>query len=162
MTLERVFVGLGSNEGDRLRNFEEALRRLRAVDGVRAVNGPALLYANPALLPASDARPQPPYLNTVVELATKLSPQALLAELLRIECAMGRLRRARWAPRVIDLDLLLYGARTIDEPGLRVPHPELARRDFALVPLAALAPELPIPPHRQTARALASMLRVRA
>jgi 2-amino-4-hydroxy-6-hydroxymethyldihydropteridine diphosphokinase len=85
--------------------------------------------------------PQPPYLNMVAELETELSPKGLLAEMLRVEKALGRERRERWGPRTLDLDLLLYGDLVLEEEGLSVPHPRLHERAFVLVPLLDLLPE---------------------
>jgi len=89
---------------------------------------------------------QPAFLNGAAAIETDLSPQQLLDALLRIERSLGRVRTgARWGPRTIDLDLLVYGREEIDEPGLRVPHPRLHERRFALEPLAELDPELSVP-----------------
>ena len=88
---------------------------------------------------------QPPFLNGAVALDTSLSARELLDLLLDVERELGRVRNERWGPRLVDLDLLLYGAETIDEPGLRVPHPRLHERRFALEPLAELDPDLVIP-----------------
>jgi 2-amino-4-hydroxy-6-hydroxymethyldihydropteridine diphosphokinase len=88
---------------------------------------------------------QPPFLNGAVALETSLSPRELLEALLRVERELGRVRTERWGPRTIDLDLLVYGEEVVDEPGLRIPHPRLHERRFALEPLAELEPELRIP-----------------
>jgi 2-amino-4-hydroxy-6-hydroxymethyldihydropteridine diphosphokinase len=88
---------------------------------------------------------QPPFLNGAAALETSLSARELLDLLLEVERTLGRVRDERWGPRLIDLDLLLYGAETIDEAGLGVPHPRLHERRFALEPLAELDPELVIP-----------------
>jgi 2-amino-4-hydroxy-6-hydroxymethyldihydropteridine diphosphokinase len=90
---------------------------------------------------------QPDYINAAARLETRLAPQALLAELHRIELAHGRRRDGtRWGPRILDLDILVYGDERIDEPGLTIPHPEMARRAFVLVPLADVAsPDLAVP-----------------
>jgi 2-amino-4-hydroxy-6-hydroxymethyldihydropteridine diphosphokinase len=90
---------------------------------------------------------QPDYINAVVRLDTRLSPQTLLEGLQAVERKHGRRRDgARWGPRTLDLDILLYGSECLDKPGLRIPHPELARRAFVLAPLADVAPsELCIP-----------------
>jgi 2-amino-4-hydroxy-6-hydroxymethyldihydropteridine diphosphokinase len=90
---------------------------------------------------------QPKFLNAVAELETDLPARELLEGLLEIECRLGRDRSSeqRWGPRTIDLDLLLYGQGTIDEPGLSVPHPRLAERRFVLEPLCELAPDLILP-----------------
>ena len=87
---------------------------------------------------------QPRFLNGAVALETTLEPHELLATLLRIERELGRIRGERWGPRAIDLDLLLYGDDVVDEPGLRVPHPRLHERRFALEPLVELDPALEV------------------
>jgi 2-amino-4-hydroxy-6-hydroxymethyldihydropteridine diphosphokinase len=134
MTLS--YVALGTNLGDRLLNLAEARRRLGLLGPLRA--GPVL--ETDALLPPGDRAPQPRYLNTVVELSTSLGARALFAALKRIEREMGRVETTRWAPRVIDLDLVLHGAEVVEEPSLVVPHPGLALRRFVLEPLVVLAP----------------------
>ena len=88
---------------------------------------------------------QPPFLNGAVALETTHTPRELLDLLLTIEASLGRVREERWGPRTVDLDLLVYGDEVVDAPGLRVPHPHLHERRFALEPLAELAPELDVP-----------------
>jgi 2-amino-4-hydroxy-6-hydroxymethyldihydropteridine diphosphokinase len=100
---------------------------------------------------------QPLFLNGAVVLNTSLSPRELLDRLLEIERELGRVRDARWGPRVVDLDLLVYGDRQIDEPGLRVPHPRLHERRFALEPLLELDPELDVPGLGRVEDALAAL-----
>lgn len=133
MTL--AYVALGSNLGDR-----EAIIRaaVDALPGVVAVS--ELRETEPVGVTA-----QPPFLNGAVALETDLAARKLLELLLEIERGLGRERRERWGPRTIDLDLLLFGAETLDEPGLTVPHPRLHERRFALEPLAELDPELAVP-----------------
>jgi 2-amino-4-hydroxy-6-hydroxymethyldihydropteridine diphosphokinase len=108
----------------------------------------------PALLAPGDTRAQPDFLNCVVELRSSLSPEALLEALLGVERAMGRVRAGRWGPRVIDLDLVLYGARVLETPSLTLPHPGVLTRRFVLEPLAALAPDLLHPTTGATVREL--------
>lgn len=153
VALPRTFVGLGSNLGDRLLHLAEATRRVAALPGVVVV-ARAPVVETPALVPPGERFPQPPYLNTALELATALPPRALLARLLEVEAGMGRRRTTRWAPRVIDLDLLLVGGLVLETPGLTLPHPGLASRRFVLQPLAALAPDLPHPTLGRTLSAL--------
>ncbi len=101
---------------------------------------------------------QPPFLNGAVALATELAPVRLLEVLLAIERRLGRVRDGtRWGPRTIDLDLLLYGDETLDEPGLRLPHPRLHERRFALEPLAELDPELVVPGRGRVADLLTAL-----
>lgn len=135
MTL--AYVALGTNLGHRLDNLAEARRRLALLGVLR--RGPVLETA--ALLPAEDPTPQPPYLNTVDELDTALGPLTLFGALKRIERAMGRVSTTRWAPRVIDLDLVLFGDATLETDALTVPHPRMHERHFVLAPLAFLSPD---------------------
>lgn len=154
---ERVFVALGTNVGERLSNLREATRRVGVLEGVQLVAlGPVIDTA--ALVEPSEPLPQPRYLNSVLELTTQRSPRSLLEALLAIEQRMGRVRSTRWAPRIIDLDLLLFGERILDEPGLQIPHPGLSSRRFVLEPLVALAPSLRHPSNGQPLRALLERL----
>jgi 2-amino-4-hydroxy-6-hydroxymethyldihydropteridine diphosphokinase len=130
-----AYVGLGSNLGDREATIRAAVA---ALPGVVAVS--ELRETEPV-----GVTEQPAFLNGAARLATELSPRELLDALLEIERGLGRERRVRWGPRTIDLDLLLYGGETVDEPGLTVPHPSLHERRFALEPLAELDPELVVP-----------------
>jgi 2-amino-4-hydroxy-6-hydroxymethyldihydropteridine diphosphokinase len=149
----RAFVGLGANLGDR----EETL--LRAVDLLAAEEGVAVL----AVSRLRETDPvgvveQPRFLNGAVLLETTSSPRELLDVLLRVERTLGRVRDGtRWGPRVLDLDLLVYADEVVDEPGLRVPHPRLHERRFALEPLAELAPELEIPGRGRVSELLARL-----
>jgi 2-amino-4-hydroxy-6-hydroxymethyldihydropteridine diphosphokinase len=145
----RAFVALGGNLGDVAATFAGALSALDGLPGT-TVRARSALYRNPPLVDAAhDAAAQPEFLNAVAELATTLAAPALLEALLAIERDFGRERAPgqRWAPRTLDLDLLLYGDARIDAPGLCVPHPALHERAFVLVPLAELDPQLRIPGH---------------
>ncbi len=137
-----VYVALGSNLGDRLGTLQAAAHALR--DG--AVPGTALLRCSPVY----ETRPLGPstfaYLNAVVELRTEAEPAVLLGALQDLELRHGRTRRERWEARTLDLDILVWLSGGVglecETPGLRLPHPELERRDFVLAPLAELTPEL--------------------
>jgi 2-amino-4-hydroxy-6-hydroxymethyldihydropteridine diphosphokinase len=127
-------VGMGSNLGDRLALLRAAAAHVARLATLVSRSG---VYENPAL-----GQPQPDFLNAAVRLRTELSAHELLNALLAIEHALGRTRgRERWAPRLIDLDLLWMQGVTLDEPGLTVPHPRLIERPFALVPLLDVAPD---------------------
>jgi 2-amino-4-hydroxy-6-hydroxymethyldihydropteridine diphosphokinase len=143
----RAYVGLGANLGDREATIRAALE---ALPGVVAVS--SLRETDPV-----GVTDQPQYLNGVAALETGLSPRELLDALLAVERELGRERRERWGPRTIDLDLLLYGEETIDEPGLTVPHPRLHERRFALEPLSELAPDALIPGRGRVAAVLAEL-----
>ena len=139
MNDERVFVGLGANLGDAGSTLTQALQDLAALPGTRLVAVSSRWRSRPVQAQGPD------YLNVVAELATRLAPRELLQALQRIEQAHGRERPYHHAPRTLDLDLLFYGDRVIDEPGLAVPHPRLHERAFVLLPLAELAPGLEHP-----------------
>jgi len=137
-----AFVGIGSNLGEPESQIAVALEQLAAEDGIEVVAVSTLRETEPV-----GYLDQPSFLNGAAQLETALPPRELLERLLEIESRLGRVRGAgpRFGPRTIDLDLLLYGDETIDEPGLTVPHPRLWERRFVLEPLAELAPGLDIP-----------------
>jgi len=135
-----AFVGIGSNLGDREGNLRRAIKLLSAEDGVDVVAVSEIRETDPV-----GPVEQGPFLNGAVRIETDLAPRELLERLLAVEERLGRVRRERWGPRTIDLDLLLYGDDVVDEPGLTVPHARLHERRFALEPLSDLAPSLEIP-----------------
>jgi len=136
--VSRCAVGIGSNLGDRTAHLSAATDGLSAVVAIVAVSS---IYET-APVGGPD---QGPFLNAVVVADTARTPQALLRELLLIERARGRSRVARWGPRTLDLDLLLWDRETIEEPGLRVPHPQLRNRRFVLEPLLEVWPDARMP-----------------
>jgi 2-amino-4-hydroxy-6-hydroxymethyldihydropteridine diphosphokinase len=152
--MAQAYIALGTNLGDRLSNVRQARSQLAKLGALRW--GPVI--QSQALLPQEDPTPQPPYLNSVDSLETALEPVALLEALKRIEVHMGRKPAGRWAPRLIDLDLVLYGHRHINERGLTVPHPRMHERRFVLEPLVMLAPDVWHPVLKQTARSLLQAL----
>ncbi len=136
-----VYIGLGSNLGNREVTIRAALDRLGAHQEIEVVRVSTLRVTDPV-----GHVDQPRFLNGVAALETTLGPSELLEHMLAVERNLGRTRDGpRFGPRTIDLDLLLYADETIDEPGLTVPHPRLAERRFALEPLADLDPALEIP-----------------
>jgi 2-amino-4-hydroxy-6-hydroxymethyldihydropteridine diphosphokinase len=139
----RAFVGLGANLGDREATLRRALELLGAEPGIEVRAVSTFRETEPV-----GFLDQPPFVNAAAELETELPAPALLERLLDVERRLGRVRGGeRFGPRTVDLDLLLYGGETISAPGLRVPHPRLHERRFALEPLAELDPELEIPGH---------------
>ena len=148
MTARRVraFIGLGSNLGDRLGNLEEAVRRLAGTEGVEVARTSRVYETTPV------GPDQPDFLNAVAEVFASLPARQVLEACLAIEDGMGRVRRQRWGPRVIDLDLLTYGTEEIDEPDLIVPHPRMHERAFVLVPLLELEPHPHLPGGRRIER----------
>ncbi|MBA3717739.1 MAG: 2-amino-4-hydroxy-6-hydroxymethyldihydropteridine diphosphokinase [Actinobacteria bacterium] len=136
----KAYIGIGANLGDREATMRRAIELLAGED-VEIVAVSTFRETDPV-----GYVDQPRFLNGAVELDTNLSPQELLDRLLAVERKLGRSREGpRYGPRTIDLDLLLYGDAVVDDPGLRVPHPHLAERRFALEPLAELDPGLAIP-----------------
>ncbi len=135
----RVAIGLGSNLGDRTRHLTEAGRAITERIGTLVASS-SLWETAPVGGPT-----QGPYLNAVVVIETDLGAREVLDALLEIERAHGRLRRERWGPRPLDLDLLLYGDEEIDFPGLQVPHPRMTVRRFVLEPLREVWPEARLP-----------------
>lgn len=131
-----AYLGLGGNLGDRASTLRAAIGELDAIDGIE-VTRLSSLYETPPWGPV----PQGPYLNACIAIETSLSPIALLDLCLAIERNHGRERLVRWGPRTLDIDILLYGDQTIEEPGLIVPHPRMLERAFVLVPLNEIAPE---------------------
>jgi 2-amino-4-hydroxy-6-hydroxymethyldihydropteridine diphosphokinase len=139
--MARAYVGLGANLGPKEVTMLRAVDLLGATEGIEVLGLSRLRETDPV-----GVTDQPMFLNGAVALETALSPGELLDALLRIEQQLGRVRDdERWGPRTIDLDLLVYGDETVDEPGLRIPHPRLHERRFALEPLSDLDPELDIP-----------------
>jgi 2-amino-4-hydroxy-6-hydroxymethyldihydropteridine diphosphokinase len=137
----RAFIGVGANLGDRAETIARALELLGEQDGIDVVAVSTLRDTDPV-----GFLEQPRFLNGAVAVETELAPRELLERLLAVELALGRTRDgARFGPRTIDLDLLVYGDVELAEPGLTIPHPRLAERRFALEPLAELDPELVIP-----------------
>jgi 2-amino-4-hydroxy-6-hydroxymethyldihydropteridine diphosphokinase len=137
----RAYVGLGANLGDRERTIGAAVDALAAEEGIEVVSVSTLRETAPL-----GVGEQPRFLNGAVELETTLTARELLDRLLAVEQRFGRVRiPGEHGPRTLDLDLLLYGDETIDEPGLTVPHPRVHERRFVLEPLAELAPGLVVP-----------------
>jgi 2-amino-4-hydroxy-6-hydroxymethyldihydropteridine diphosphokinase len=131
-----AYIGLGANEGDPRGQLEEAMSLLATAEEIELVKASSL-YLNPPLGPPG----QPWYVNAVIQVRTRLTPEELLRVLHRVEQDLGRVRRERWGPRRIDLDLLLYNGVILSGPDLCLPHPEMHRRSFVLVPLAEIAPQ---------------------
>jgi 2-amino-4-hydroxy-6-hydroxymethyldihydropteridine diphosphokinase len=137
----KAFIGLGANLGDPPAQLREALRLIGARPGIRVV-ATSRFYRSAPLGPGE----QPEYCNAVCAVDTDLNPDRLLTHLHGVERAMGRERPPqRWAPRLIDLDLLHYQRVTMKTSRITLPHPELHKRNFVVVPLAEIAPDLELP-----------------
>jgi len=149
-----AYIAFGSNLGNREAHVRAALAKIGRTPGVRMTAISSFLE-NPAVGMGDSA---PAFLNGVAAIETTLEPRALLDRLLHIERELGRERSDKWSPRTIDLDLLLYGDRVIDEEGLSIPHPRMHERRFVLAPLAEIAPDLLHPTLHRSMRNLLSDL----
>jgi 2-amino-4-hydroxy-6-hydroxymethyldihydropteridine diphosphokinase len=147
-----AYIGLGANLGDREANIRQALSEL-ARSGCRPTKVSSIYETAPVGF--SD---QPDFLNAVAEIETDLGPRELLAVLDEIEQRIGREETFKWGPRIIDLDILLYGDLRLSEDNLKIPHPEIQQRAFVLTPLAEIAPEARHPVSGLTAREMSAAI----
>jgi 2-amino-4-hydroxy-6-hydroxymethyldihydropteridine diphosphokinase len=147
----RVHIGIGSNLGDRKSNALEAMDRVSELPDTRIVRASSLYESEPL----GDAKTW--FVNSVIELETEMLPDALLKKLKAIEEAMGRKRvkGKRWGSRIIDLDILLYDQDVVSKKTLKIPHPEMHKRRFVLLPLAELAPQVI---HPQLGQSISTLL----
>jgi 2-amino-4-hydroxy-6-hydroxymethyldihydropteridine diphosphokinase len=148
---ETAYLSLGSNLGDRAANLRAAVGQLEVAG--RLLASSALYETQPV-----DVPDQPWFLNCVAAIETDMTPKELLQLALQVEALMGRLRMSEKGARKIDIDILLFGDRIVDEPGLKVPHPEMHRRRFVLEPLVEISPEVRHPELGKTARELLAAL----
>ena len=143
-----AYLGLGSNLGDRHANLAAAITRL-AGENVRVLRASSIWETEPR-----DLLDQPWFLNQVIEVESDLLPRQLFQRIQRVEREMGRQRRTPKGPRVIDIDILLYGNAVVKADDLEIPHPRMTERRFVLAPLAELAPDLRHPVSQRTVREL--------
>jgi 2-amino-4-hydroxy-6-hydroxymethyldihydropteridine diphosphokinase len=134
----KSYIGIGSNLGDRRKNIQLALNVLKEKKDI-IVEKVSPFYET---LPVGGPPRQGKFLNGVIEISTTLTPQELLKVLQEIEKALGRVRKERWGPRTIDLDILFYGDLIVNEERLIIPHPLMHKREFVLKPLLRIAPDL--------------------
>lgn len=142
-----VYLSLGSNVGDRAENLNTAIEKLGELGSVVAVSS---FYETEPV----ETSPQPWFLNCAVKFDTEKMPRQLIAAILNLEQSMGRQRRQQKAPRIIDIDILLFGSSVIELPSLIIPHPRLHERRFVLEPLAEIAPDARHPVFKRTIREL--------
>ncbi len=150
-------MALGSNLGDRAAHLREAVHGLDALPRTKVV-GQSSIHETAAMLPPENPAAQPSYLNSVVELDTQVTADVLHAELKALETRLGRIASTRWAPRVIDLDLLFLDEQVLSTPTLTLPHPRLHERRFVLEPMVELAPEFQHPLLQRSMRQLLNAL----
>lgn len=146
-----VHLGLGGNLGERMAALTEALALLESVDGMRRIACSSIYETEPWGI-----TDQPNFLNLVAAFETTLPPVDLLVACKSVEDRVGRTASYRWGPRLIDVDILLYGERVVDlsEPDLQIPHPRITQRAFVLVPLAEISPDCVVPPGGPTVQRL--------
>jgi len=133
----QVYIGIGSNVGNRRENFFEAVERVGKLPDTRVIKESSLYESEPL----GDSKDW--YVNGAIEIETKFKPEALLEKFKNIERAMGRKKvKKRWGSRIIDLDILLYDLAVVKKKNLRVPHPEMPSRKFVLIPLSEIAPQV--------------------
>lgn len=150
--MKTVYIALGANLGDPVQTLTDLLERLEQCPELCQVTCSSFYRSAPM-----GPQDQPDYVNAVLRAQTDLAPLALLDFLQALEDEFGRVRSRRWGARTLDLDLLLFADLELQHPRLMVPHPGLTERDFVLVPLAEVAPELCLPDGRRVASLLANL-----
>ena len=133
--IQEVFVGIGSNLGNRLDNINKAIEYLKAIDGISIDKVSSIIETKPQNANGPD------YLNAAIKLATNILPKDLLSILQECEKSLGRVKTFKNAPRTIDLDILFYGNEAINTPELTIPHPKIHERDFVMTPLKEINPK---------------------
>ena len=138
--MTKVYAGLGSNLGNKRENIIKAIDRLDACEGICVKEKSAFFNTTPVGGPL-----QPDYVNCAIGMETEIEPQVLLEEFKKIELGLGRKPGVRWGPRVVDLDILLYGNRIVDDHNLKIPHERMHERAFVLEPLCEISPDIKHP-----------------
>lgn len=151
LAAHRAVLSLGSNLGDRLDNLQEAVDTLFDAPGLKFVALSPVYETAPFGGSEGEIPDQDDFLNIVLVADTRLSPETLLERVLNIENSMERIREVRWGPRTLDIDIVLFGDVTSDDPGLTLPHPRAHERAFVLVPWADLEPDVLLPGHGRIA-----------
>ena len=153
--MTKVYVGLGSNLGNRRENLVNAINRIGANTGIQVKDKSGFFETAPVGGP-----PQPDYVNCAIELETEIEPQTLLKEFNKIERELGRKPGVRWGPRIVDLDILLYGDKIVNDHNLKIPHERMHERTFVLEPLCDISPDIKHPVLRVSVSELLEKLRM--
>jgi 2-amino-4-hydroxy-6-hydroxymethyldihydropteridine diphosphokinase len=144
MSQNQIYIGLGSNLGDRLSNFKKALQKISCLPATKVKTISSIYETEPIGYLSQDN-----FLNMVVEISTSLDPESFLFQIQKIEHELGRIRKVRWGPRTIDIDILYWGAKIFRTDLLQIPHSEIENRRFVLMPLNEIAPNFKSPPRFQ-------------
>ena len=140
-----AFIGLGSNLGNREENIKIAFQKIEKVTNIKIIKSSSIINTKPVGITN-----QPDFLNCVIQINTILEPEPLLYELLKIEKEMGRVRKQKWCPRIIDLDILFFYNVILETENLTIPHPEILNRKFVLTSMKEIAPKFVHPREKKT------------
>ena len=143
------YLGLGSNIGNKSKNLETAIKNINSLENTKITEIATFIETEPYGYKNQDS-----FLNSVIKIETKFSPQTLLSKILEIELKMGRFRKIHWGPRIIDIDILYYEDLIIDELNLKIPHPEIPKREFVLKSLLEICPDKIDPKMNKTIKTL--------
>jgi 2-amino-4-hydroxy-6-hydroxymethyldihydropteridine diphosphokinase len=144
-----VFLGLGSNQGEKIKNCEQAIEEILKREGGFFLSRSSWYYSEPW-----GREDQDWFINGVIQIRTELSPDELLMKFKEIEKRLGRENREKWGPRVIDIDILFYDDLSLESPGMEIPHPRISERNFVLIPFAEIAPQFVHPVLKKTIKEL--------
>jgi 2-amino-4-hydroxy-6-hydroxymethyldihydropteridine pyrophosphokinase len=144
-----VFLGLGSNQGEKIKNCEQAIEEILKLEGGFLLSRSSWYYSEPW-----GREDQNRFVNGVIQIMTEFCPDELLAKFKEIEKRLGRTDREKWGPRVIDIDILFYDDLSFESPEMEIPHPRIVERNFVLTPLAEIAPRFVHPVLKKTIKEL--------
>jgi 2-amino-4-hydroxy-6-hydroxymethyldihydropteridine diphosphokinase len=144
-----VFLGLGSNQGEKIKNCEQAIEEILKLEGGFLLSRSSWYYSEPW-----GREDQNRFVNGVIQIMTEFCPDELLAKFKEIEKRLGRTDREKWGPRVIDIDILFYDDLSFESPEMEIPHPRIVERNFVLIPLAEIAPQFVHPVLKKTIKEL--------
>jgi len=144
-----VFIGLGSNQGEKIKNCEQAIEEILKLEGAFLLSRSSWYYSEPW-----GREDQDWFINGVIQIRTELCPDELLMKFKEIEKRLGRKNREKWGPRVIDIDILFYDNLSFESPEMEIPHPRILERNFVLIPFAEIAPQFVHPVFKKTIKEL--------